>query len=493
MPDGTRTAFGASHWGAFTAEAVDGRLVAVTPFAGDPASRAVHPGAAGCGARRMSGRPTGGAKVMAGGRAGDPPGDARRRALRRGELGPGARSRRGRAREGQGGIRERGDLRQLGLGQRRRVSRRARPAQPLPQPQWRLRRPGHQLQLRRGERDRAAHRRLDEPRRGTGKYLAGHRRAHRPDGRLRGHAAEEPERQPGRPRHARGGGLASPRRRSGDRVRLRRTDPRRRRGRDRGPVAFDPAQHRSRGDARARAHPARGRAARRRFPRPLLHRVRPTLAAYLLGESDGTAKDAEWASGISEMPAESIRGLAPPDGLVAHADRRQLVGAAGRPRGAALLDDRRARRHAGARSASPGGGFGFGYGAMHGIGAATRQGRAAQDSGRQERCRLLDPGGAAGRHAAQPRRALQLQRRRPDLPGHQADLLVRRQSVPQAAGPQQPAQGLGPAGDDNHPRAVVDTGRQAGRHRAPPAPRRWSATTSRRPISTASSSPTSGP
>ena len=36
MPDGTRTAFGASHWGAFTAEAVDGRLVGVTPFAKDP-------------------------------------------------------------------------------------------------------------------------------------------------------------------------------------------------------------------------------------------------------------------------------------------------------------------------------------------------------------------------------------------------------------------------------------------------------------------------
>ena len=36
MPDGTRTAFGASHWGAFTAEAVDGRLVGVTPFEKDP-------------------------------------------------------------------------------------------------------------------------------------------------------------------------------------------------------------------------------------------------------------------------------------------------------------------------------------------------------------------------------------------------------------------------------------------------------------------------
>ena len=72
MPDGTRTAFGASHWGAFTAEAVDGRLVAVTPFARDPHPApflqalpdAVH---AEC---RV--RPAGGAQVMAGGRGRGP-------------------------------------------------------------------------------------------------------------------------------------------------------------------------------------------------------------------------------------------------------------------------------------------------------------------------------------------------------------------------------------------------------------------------------------
>ena len=36
MPDGMRTALGASHWGAFTAEAADGRLVGVKPFEKDP-------------------------------------------------------------------------------------------------------------------------------------------------------------------------------------------------------------------------------------------------------------------------------------------------------------------------------------------------------------------------------------------------------------------------------------------------------------------------
>ena len=36
MPDGTQTVFGASHWGAFTAETRDGRLVGVRPFDMDP-------------------------------------------------------------------------------------------------------------------------------------------------------------------------------------------------------------------------------------------------------------------------------------------------------------------------------------------------------------------------------------------------------------------------------------------------------------------------
>ena len=96
------------------------------------------------------------------------------------------------------------------------------------------------------------------------------------------------------------------------------------------------------------------------------------LAAYLLGESDGIAKDAEWASGISEMPAESIRGLArrmaASRTLIAVSWSVQRADRGEQPYWmtialAAMLG----------QIGLPGGGFGFGYGAMHGIGAATRQ------------------------------------------------------------------------------------------------------------------------
>ena len=96
------------------------------------------------------------------------------------------------------------------------------------------------------------------------------------------------------------------------------------------------------------------------------------LAAYLLGEDDGIAKDADWASGIAGMPAGAIRGLAR-----RMASSRTLIGVSWSvqraDRGeqpywmtialAAMLG----------QIGLPGGGFGFGYGAMHGIGAATRQ------------------------------------------------------------------------------------------------------------------------
>ena len=96
------------------------------------------------------------------------------------------------------------------------------------------------------------------------------------------------------------------------------------------------------------------------------------LAAYLLGESDGIAKDAEWAAGISEMPAESIRRLArrmaSSRTLIAVSWSVQRADHGEQPYWmtvalAAMLG----------QIGLPGGGFGFGYGAMHGIGAATRQ------------------------------------------------------------------------------------------------------------------------
>ncbi len=96
------------------------------------------------------------------------------------------------------------------------------------------------------------------------------------------------------------------------------------------------------------------------------------LAAYLLGEADGTARDAEWAAGISGLPADTIRDLAR-----RMASSRTLIGVSWSvqraDRGeqpywmtvalAAMLG----------QIGLPGGGFGFGYGAMHGIGDPTRQ------------------------------------------------------------------------------------------------------------------------
>ena len=96
------------------------------------------------------------------------------------------------------------------------------------------------------------------------------------------------------------------------------------------------------------------------------------LAAYLLGEADGLARDADWAADISGIPAGTIRGLAR-----RMARSRTLIGVSWSvqraDRGeqpywmtialAAMLG----------QIGLPGGGFGFGYGAMHGIGDPTRQ------------------------------------------------------------------------------------------------------------------------
>ncbi len=96
------------------------------------------------------------------------------------------------------------------------------------------------------------------------------------------------------------------------------------------------------------------------------------LAAYLLGEADGTAKDADWAAAIAEMPAGAIRGLARKMAssrtLIAVSWSVQRADHGEQPYWmtialAAMLG----------QIGLPGGGFGFGYGAIHGIGAPTRQ------------------------------------------------------------------------------------------------------------------------
>ena len=93
----------------------------------------------------------------------------------------------------------------------------------------------------------------------------------------------------------------------------------------------------------------------------------PQLHAHLMGSDDGVAKTAEWAAEISEIPAETIRALAP-----AMVSKRSMLNIAWGVQ----------RAHAGEHTwwslvalasvlgqiGLPGGGFGFGYGAVGSIG-----------------------------------------------------------------------------------------------------------------------------
>ena len=95
------------------------------------------------------------------------------------------------------------------------------------------------------------------------------------------------------------------------------------------------------------------------------------FARYLTGADDGMAKDADWAAAIAGIPAETIRALAR-----RMAASRTLIGVSWSVQRAdhgeqpywmavtlaAMLG----------QIGLPGGGFGFGYGAMHGIGAPRR-------------------------------------------------------------------------------------------------------------------------
>jgi biotin/methionine sulfoxide reductase len=96
------------------------------------------------------------------------------------------------------------------------------------------------------------------------------------------------------------------------------------------------------------------------------------FARYLTGESDGVAKSAEWAEGITEIPAEEIRALA----RRMAGERTFIMMAWSLQRAdhgeqpywmavtlAAMLG----------QIGLPGGGFGFGYGSVNGVGNAVHQ------------------------------------------------------------------------------------------------------------------------
>ncbi len=95
------------------------------------------------------------------------------------------------------------------------------------------------------------------------------------------------------------------------------------------------------------------------------------FARYLTGADDGAPKDADWAAAIAEIPAETIRGLARRMArartLIAVSWSIQRADHGEQPYWMAI-----ALAAMLGQIGLPGGGFGFGYGAMHGIGSARR-------------------------------------------------------------------------------------------------------------------------
>lgn len=165
---------------------------------------------------------------------------------------------------------------------------------------------------------------------------------------------------------------------------------------------------------------------------------------YLSGDVDGQPKDADWAAGISEIPADTIRALA----------RRMAAS-----RTTLALSWSLTRGHHGEQPfwmgtvlaamlgqiGLPGGGHRVwlqcGQRHWHG----NRQALLAVAFTGTQSGRELHSGRAHIRAVAQSKRDDRLQRSARHLPGCEAGLLGRRQSVPSSSGPQSPGEGVAAA------------------------------------------------
>ncbi len=190
------------------------------------------------------------------------------------------------------------------------------------------------------------------------------------------------------------------------------------------------------------------------------------VRAYVMGETDGQPKDADWAAAITGVPADTIRALARRMAANRTMIYRVVVAAARRSRRAAVLGghsagimprpDRAAGRRLSASATAPPTGIAepplaFLAPTMEIL--ANPLGRAIP-AARISECLL-----ASGQE-------LRFQRTQEHLPRHQAGLLGGRQPVPPSSGHQQAARRISAAGNHHRARAVVDGDRAPCRHRA---------------------------
>ena len=187
--------------------------------------------------------------------------------------------------------------------------------------------------------------------------------------------------------------------------------------------------------------------------------------AYLLGREDGQAKDADWAAAITGMDAGRIRALARETAAgrtmlsvswslqrTDHGEQPYWLAIAL----AAMLG----------QVGLPGGGFGFGYAAVNGVGHQARpfpwpalpQGRNPVES--------LIPVARISDMLLHPGEPFDFDGRRLDLPRHPARVLGRRQPVPPPPGPEPAGAGLEAARDRGRERDVLERAGQARRRRA---------------------------
>ena len=126
---------------------------------------------------------------------------------------------------------------------------------------------------------------------------------------------------------------------------------------------------------------------------------------YLMGETDGQPKDADWAAAITGVPAETIRALArrmaATRTMMTASWSLQRADHGEQPYWAVVL-----LASALGQIGLPGGGFGFGYGSGAGIADAAAVVRGAGDGRHQESDQRHDPGGAHLRLPAASRRAV---------------------------------------------------------------------------------------
>lgn len=188
------------------------------------------------------------------------------------------------------------------------------------------------------------------------------------------------------------------------------------------------------------------------------------IFAYLLGDTDGTAKTPEWAAEICDVPADAIRRTA-----------RRLVST----RSLVSVTWSLQRQHHGemaywaavtlaAMSGSmgrPGGGFVPGLSSMHSAWVGPRVSMAAALPQGHNPVGYSIPVARIADLLLQPGAEYDYDGTRARYPDIRLRLLGRRQRVPPPPGPESAASGVGETGHHCGPRAALDGHRQTRRHR----------------------------